>query len=125
VAGTVYAVNEKTLLIKGFKYTGEGPAAVFWVGTQGTTASSTGTEIPYPLPQHTSFNGDKDITLTLPDALKVTDIKWMSVWCKKFGVDLGSFTFPENLSFANKGSNVSGFTTIVAIGMAFLGGMIL
>jgi len=43
------------------------------------------------------FHGDKDITLTLPDTLKATDIKWLSVWCRRFTVDFGSLIFPDDL----------------------------
>ena len=64
IAGTVYALNEKTLLIKGetkkiikdcslndmfsdFEYDGAGPDTFFWVGTEGEP-STIGTILPYP-----------------------------------------------------------------------------
>ena len=37
--------------------------------------------------------------MTLPETLKATDIKWLSVWCRAFQVNFGDLTFPEDLSF--------------------------
>merc|ERR1712001_274295 len=109
IGGTVYAVDEKTLLVKGFTYDGAGPDAFFWVGTQGSP-SSVGTILPYPFEGkfyqyedqsapilQGQFSGDKDIKLTLPDSLKTTDLKWISVWCRAFQVNFGDLTFPEGL----------------------------
>jgi hypothetical protein len=45
------------------------------------------------------FDGSKDITLQLPDRLKVSELKWFSVWCREFEVILGELTFPANFSF--------------------------
>merc|ERR1711953_1152614 len=110
IGGTVYAVDEKTLLIKGFTYDGAGPDAFFWVGTQGSP-SSVGTILPYPFEGkffeyedqsapilQGQFSGDKDIKLPLPDSLKTTDLKWISVWCRAFQVNFGDLTFPDGLA---------------------------
>ena len=110
IGGTVYAVDEKTLLVKGFTYDGAGPDAFFWVGTQGSP-SSVGTILPYPFEGkffeyedqsapilQGQFSGDKDIKLTLPDSLKTTDLKWISVWCRAFQVNFGDLTFPDGLA---------------------------
>jgi len=32
--------------------------------------------------------------LTLPAHIKVSDLKWISVWCRKFSVDFGNLIFP-------------------------------
>jgi hypothetical protein len=92
IGGSVYLIDSKTLLLKGFTYDGAGPDAFFWAGTQGSP-SSVGTILPYPFegkffayedqsaPILTGqFSGHKDIKLTLPDTLQSTDIKWLSVW---------------------------------------------
>merc|ERR1712088_1204747 len=110
IGGTVYAVDEKTLLIKGFTYDGAGPDAFFWAGTQGYP-SGVGTILPYPFEGkffeyedqsapilQGQFSGDKDIKLTLPDSLKTTDLKWISVWCRAFQVNFGDLTFPDGWS---------------------------
>ena len=110
IAGTIYARNETTLVIQDFKYDGTGPDAFFLVGTRGTP-SRAGTILPYPFNGtfygyddqsapiiKGSFIGDKDITLTLPKYLKATNIKWLSVWCRRFNQNFGDVMFPENLS---------------------------
>merc|ERR1712241_1472462 len=119
IGGTVYAVDEKTLLIKGFTYDGAGPDAFFWAGTQGYP-SGVGTILPYPFEGKFfeyedqsapilsgRFSGDKEITLTLPDTLKATDIKWLSVWCRAFSVNFGDLTFPDDLSLQGDASEES------------------
>merc|ERR1711997_511782 len=119
IGGTVYAVDEKTLLIKGFTYDGAGPDAFFWAGTQGYP-SGVGTILPYPFEGKFfeyedqsapilsgRFSGDKEITLTLPDTLKATDIKWLSVWCRAFSVNFGDLTFPDDLSLHGDASEES------------------
>ena len=45
--GSVYAVDETTLFIKGFAYDGTGPDAFFWVGKT-PRPSPDGYIIPYP-----------------------------------------------------------------------------
>merc|ERR1712241_1088934 len=119
IGGTVYAVDEKTLLIKGFTYDGAGPDAFFWAGTQGYP-SGVGTILPYPFEGKFfeyedqsapilsgRFSGDKEITLTLPDTLKATDIKWLSVWCRAFSVNFGDLAFPHDLSLQGDASEES------------------
>ena len=99
IAGTVYAIDEKTLRIEGFRYDGTGPDAWFYVGTQGGPSGS-GTRIPYPSadsPKLGKFDGDV-VILNLPDPLKATEIKWLSVWCRKFSANFGCVAFPDNLS---------------------------
>jgi len=110
IGGTVYVLDEKTLLIKGFTYDGAGPDAFFWVGTEGSP-STVGTILPYPFEGkfyeyedqaapilQGQFSGDKDIKLTLPDSMKTTDLKWISVWCRAFQVNFGDLTFPDGWS---------------------------
>jgi len=110
INGEVYMKDEKTLVIKGFTYDGAGPDAFFWAGTS-QKPSSVGTILPYPFEGKfyeyedqsapilsKRFNGE-EIVLTLPDTLKATDIKWLSVWCRAFQVNFGDLAFPEDLSF--------------------------
>ena len=80
--GSVYAVDEKTILVKNFHYDGTAPDAFFWVGKTGIKPNLEGTILPYPFtgkffeysdpnsPKLTGvFDGSKDITLTLPENL--------------------------------------------------------
>ena len=32
--------------------------------------------------------------------MKVGDLKWISVWCRRFTVDFGNLIFPDNLDLA-------------------------
>merc|ERR1712106_1123900 len=34
----------------------------------------------------------------LPENMKVSDIKWLSVWCRKFAVDFGNLMFPVDVT---------------------------
>ena len=108
VGGTVYKIDDHTLLVKGFTYDGKGPDAFFWAGKEGIPSSTGGTILPYPFenkfyeyndknaPIITGvFDGNTDIRLTTPESLKTTDIKWLSVWCRKFEVNFGSFINEE------------------------------
>ena len=45
---------------------------------------------------------NKDILLTLPGTLKIRDIKWLSVWCKRFTVNYGEIYIPKNLDIPEK-----------------------
>merc|ERR1711892_290064 len=38
------------------------------------------------------------VTLILPENMKVSDIKWLSVWCRKFAVDFGNLMFPVDVT---------------------------
>ena len=111
VGGTVYYVDDRTLKIKGFTYDGLGPDAFFLVGTEGSPSDCipdgcpTATILPYPfngtfydyddptIPILKGYIGDKELTLKIPTSLKITDIKWFSVWCREYTVDFGHFFF--------------------------------
>ncbi|PRD32306.1 UNVERIFIED_CONTAM: Skeletor [Trichonephila clavipes] len=97
VKGTVFAASENTFYIVDFSYDGEGPDAYFWAGT---------TEKPSPLgfivpdefgtKQVLGKYMNQNIAITLPDGKKISDIKWLSVWCRKFAVNFGFIMIPEN-----------------------------
>ena len=108
VGGTVYIVDEHTLSVKGFTYDGLGPDALFWAGRKGAP-SADGTILPYPFKGNFydkddksapivtgKFSGKVDITLKTPENLTTTDIKWLSVWCRAYKIDFGSFYFDTN-----------------------------
>ena len=107
IGGTVYVLNDNKIFIKGFTYDGTGPDAFFFVGESGTP-NRIGTILSYPdsgkcyeyndqsVPLLTQAFYGNDITLTLPCALDVTKLKWLSVWCRAFSMDFGSIIFPDN-----------------------------
>ncbi|XP_014666234.1 PREDICTED: protein Skeletor, isoforms B/C-like isoform X2 [Priapulus caudatus] len=94
VAGEIYALDENTLFIKRFTYAGKAPDAFFWAGRNGDTPSDDGELIslnpsdPQPLKAYSN----EDLILPLPSGLKVSDIRWLSVWCRSFAVNFGSLT---------------------------------
>merc|ERR1719281_1903895 len=123
VSGTVIVVNQTNLLIKNFAYDGTAPDAFFWVGTEGTPGSLeegptwdhtailahpfTGqhyayTDTTYPILG--PYDGE-DVLLTLPPRLQVSDLRWISVWCKAFTIDFGSLVFPDDLFVDSDDSN--------------------
>jgi len=107
VGGSVFAVDESHILIKDFKYDGAGPDAFFWVGTEGSPSSVPDdktlilTESKHyeyrdqSAPILGKYDG-KDLTLTLPSTMKLSTVKWISVWCRRFSVDFGNLIFPDS-----------------------------
>ena len=106
--GDVFVKDDKTLMIKGFTYSGTAPDAFFWAGTS-PQPSPNGIILPYPFTGMFYNYDDKsapvlgkftnaEVVLTLPDNLKTTDIKWLSVWCREFEANFGDIFFPEDLS---------------------------
>ncbi|XP_015597232.1 protein Skeletor, isoforms B/C isoform X2 [Cephus cinctus] len=102
IKGTVYAVDENTIFIKGFCYDGTGPDAYFWVGST-TQPTPDGFIVPYPdngTTQQPAVLRDydhKDIILKLPLGKRIRDIKWLSIWCRRFTVNFGDVYIPSDL----------------------------
>ena len=49
------------------------------------------------------FDGlQNDIFLTLPDDIEVKDLKWISIWCRKFEVSFGDFIFTDQSDDENE-----------------------
>lgn len=101
VSGDVFAVDSRTLFIKGFTYDGEGPAAYFYVGNSRVPSNKGG----FRIRDERGSNGvlkkyrNKDITLTLPEGKTLRDVSWFSVWCDEFSVDFGNVVINKNLDF--------------------------
>ncbi|GIZ00913.1 hypothetical protein CEXT_127471 [Caerostris extrusa] len=91
-----FAVNDKTLFIENFNYDGKGADAVFWVG--GTTEpDSTGFMVHVGQDSEETIGPFKDqnLILHLPAGIKITDLRWLSVWSRKFSMSFGSVIFPK------------------------------
>ena len=85
-----------------------GPDAFFWVGIEGNpkivpTDDKTlildpkGTYFQYrdaKAPILGKYEGET-VTLKMPANMKVGDLKWISVWCRKFSVDFGHVIIDE------------------------------
>ncbi|XP_025413670.1 protein Skeletor, isoforms B/C-like isoform X2 [Sipha flava] len=102
VRGTVYAVDENTLYVRGFFYDGIGPTAYFWAG-KSSRISPDGFTIPYPEdypamePPPLQTHNNSNIILRLPAGKRIKDIKWLSVWCRRFTVNFGEVFIPSTL----------------------------
>ncbi|XP_062537926.1 protein Skeletor, isoforms B/C isoform X1 [Armigeres subalbatus] len=102
VEGRVFAVDESTLYVKGFYYDGSAPDAFFWVGNS-PRPSPEGYIIPYPEeytgrePPSLGKHENSDIILKLPMGKRIRDIRWLSVWCRRFTVDFGEVFIPPGL----------------------------
>jgi len=112
VGGIVYALNDSSLYIKNFNYSGGGPDAFFWVGIDGTpdqTNDSTTAILAYPFEgKHYQYQDksapilemveNTDVTLVLPPHIAVDDIAWLSVWCRAFRANFGQLIFEKKSS---------------------------
>ena len=111
VGGTLYALNESTLFIKEFKYTGGGPDAFFLVGTQSKSPNRNGIILPFPYEgTHYEYDDPKapvlgrfeasrheKVVLHLPRDVRVSELKWLSVWCRAYTVNFGEVIWPDNI----------------------------
>ncbi|XP_076067531.1 protein Skeletor, isoforms B/C-like [Oratosquilla oratoria] len=108
VRGKVYAVDNLTIYLKDFYYDGEAPDAYFFAGNKESTPSSRGFIIP-----NEKFRNDvlgpyknSNLILRFPVTRKgqrsFSDIQWISVWCKQFGIDFGHVKIPKNLKLPKK-----------------------
>eukprot|EP00091_Calanus_sinicus_P000313 TRINITY_DN10248_c0_g1_i1.p1 TRINITY_DN10248_c0_g1~~TRINITY_DN10248_c0_g1_i1.p1 ORF type:complete len:250 (-),score=55.75 TRINITY_DN10248_c0_g1_i1:196-945(-) len=134
VRGEVFILDEKTLVVKNFNYDGVAPDAFFLVGTEGTPGNDDESKmaiLAHPFEgNHYQYRDeeapvlkaavDEDVVLTLPPHMKVSDLKWISVWCRKFSVDFGNLIFhsePEvncddySFNFEHKTGVISAFKT--------------
>lgn len=91
VGGKVYALDDRTLLIKNLKYDGLGPDAYFWIGKRYNSPGRSGIKVPdengslEPLKAYRNA----EVTLRLPDNLSLRNIKYFGIFCKRYNVDFG------------------------------------
>ena len=109
--------------LENFFYDGTGPAAYFWAGSTGSPDQN-GHILPYPFTGifyrqskvlclklvcfKYQINVVSDsikapvlgrmsnvtVNLSLPPELPLSEVRWLSVWCRTFRVDFGSLAFP-------------------------------
>jgi len=114
IRGMLYAIDESKLRIKEFEYDGKANDTFFWVGKSDDKPSPNGYILTYPFSIHYQptdldapilfgeFNGTVEINLTLPPELKVSELKWFSVWNRKEEKSYGEVIFPPNFSLIKK-----------------------
>jgi len=114
--GDVTILDEKRIKISDMTYNGRGPRTFFMVGSDLPIHSNNGETIPYSdtcISDGTQFNCDigipkmglggvpkREVIITLPGDLTISDIKWLSLYCIKFKVNFGDImldtvTVPE------------------------------
>ena len=105
VRGKILSSGEKNLIIRNANYDGTAPDGLFWVGTQGTPAQNVlantavlahpfkGKHYKYQDTSNPTLGrlSNEEVTLTLPPHLNTSDITWVSVWCRNFKVNFGSW----------------------------------
>ena len=111
VGGTLYALNESTLFVKDFQYTGGGPDAFFFVGTESKSPNPNGIILSFPYqgihceyddhnaPILGRFEASRHgkVLLHLPQNVRVSDLKWLSVWSGAYAVNFGEVIWPDNI----------------------------
>ena len=98
------------MVFENFKYDGLAPDATFWVGMEGNEPSTDGILLTYPFegkfydPEdfgapvlNKAFDGTQgDIVLPLPNDVKVSDLKWISIWSREYLLNFGDFIFKDD-----------------------------
>merc|ERR1711971_1201596 len=110
LAGEVWATDRNTLEFRKFTYEGDGPDAFFMIGTHDADEKPNlddGIPIPYSkeevfiqklydindeIPALQEFRNEQ-FKITLPPGIHVSDLKWLSVYCRKFTKDFGNVKF--------------------------------
>jgi len=118
VKGDVYAKDQSTLVIKNFNYDGAGPDAFFWVGKTGTPQSNdnamtiilgeqgkTYQYLDQTAPVLRKYTNE-EVELQLPQGFELKNLKWLSIWCRKFSIDFGNLMIPQDIEVADKPKEV-------------------
>merc|ERR1711971_456854 len=110
LAGELWATDKNTLEFRKFTYEGDGPDAFFMIGTHDADEKPNlddGIPIPYSkdkvfieklydindeIPALPKFKNEQ-FKITLPPGIHVSDLKWLSVYCRKFTKDFGNVKF--------------------------------
>jgi len=113
LAGELWATDKNTLEFRKFTYEGDGPDAFFMIGTHDADEKPNlddGIPIPYSkdkvfiqklydinddIPALPEFKNEQ-FKITLPPGIHVSDLKWLSVYCRKFTKDFGNVKFSDH-----------------------------
>ena len=97
VNGEVYAVDEYTMLIKDFVYDGNGKDTFFWAGGSNRPGTQ-GFIVPNEAGRTNVLERylNDEITITLPDRKRLTEIKWFAVYDLTLHDPFGDIYIPED-----------------------------
>lgn len=101
IRGDVYAVDARTLFIKGFSYDGKGQDALFYAGSSSRVGTD-GFVIPNEDGSTESLSRayeDQDLTLTLPEGKTIKEIRWLTVWSRSFSEAFGEVKVPAGFDY--------------------------
>merc|ERR1712127_647827 len=104
VSGTVYIVNQDTIMIDRFSFDNNGFGVYINVATEGANKKAWARnriDVPYPSgsegePIDQEYTGSKADTLIInlkQVGVKARDVKWLSVWCPVFQQSFGHVVF--------------------------------
>ncbi|XP_071947176.1 protein Skeletor, isoforms B/C-like [Antedon mediterranea] len=81
IQGTVYAINDNKLWLRGFTYNGNAPDAYFWAGTS-TSPDDTGSLIPDEIGRTATLRAydNENFIISLPPGGDISELKWIAVW---------------------------------------------
>lgn len=98
VAGVVYALNARTLLIEGFTYDGLGPPAVYWIdeGTRPTAAGVRALNAENCLARRIPEFTEQDVLVELPEGRRLDSVRHFSIWGRAVQVSFGGVTIDPN-----------------------------
>jgi len=102
VAGDVYARGDSQLVLQNFVYDGTGPDAFIIAGTKGAGPSGENADVVLSVPfqgQHFNYEDKRipilkrfrgeTVVLTMPPGVSVSQLRWISIWCRKFKMNFG------------------------------------
>lgn len=97
VGGSLFVVDEKTLLLKDFTYDGQGKDTFFFGGGDASPSPS-GFIVPNEYYRTNVLHRylKQEFTLTLPPGKRVTDLQWFSVYDIETGSNFGEVIFPND-----------------------------
>ncbi|KAI2807340.1 hypothetical protein RDWZM_006050 [Blomia tropicalis] len=90
VSGKVYALDDRTIIIRELYYDGQAPDAFFWIGNT-DKPGVTGTAVPDENGSMKPLKGYRNakVKLTLPFGKTIRDIKYFGLWCRAFQENFG------------------------------------
>ncbi len=92
ISGTLTVLDNRTLQVSNFNYTGAGPSVFFYTGLDGNYDTGRGGQRIGPRLNGTRWEDDT-ITLDLPEGLTLDDLDGVSVWCDIFFINFSAAVF--------------------------------